>query len=68
MNKDMSMVYSLMPLDGLRTLRSKKYNRVQKLARDFSWFANKEKNTLNQQIKWIDAEIQCRADQMRLFE
>jgi hypothetical protein len=40
---------------------------VQKLAHDFSWFANKEKNTLNQQIKWIDAELACRADQLALF-
>jgi len=55
-----------MSTDGLRKLRSKKILRGMKISKDGSWFAIKEKNTLRQQIRWIDAELRCRAEQMSL--
>jgi len=63
----MSFVYSLMTTDGLKTLRSKKVLRLQKIEGSTSWFNLQECRKLREQIKWIDAELNCRADQMSLL-
>lgn len=67
MGNNMVNVYAGMSEFQLRELRSKKILRGMKISKDGSWFAIKEKNTLRQQIRWIDAELRCRADQMRLL-
>lgn len=66
MERDMTTYYRGMTEFDLRKLRSKKILRGLKIAKDFSWFAIKEKNTLRQQIRWIDAELACRAAQLTL--
>ena len=67
MGNNMVNVYAGMSEFQLRELRSNKILRGMKISKDGSWFAIKEKNTLRQQIRWIDAELRCRADQMRLL-
>jgi len=67
MSKDMTSYYSTMTDYDLRKLRSKKILRGLKISKDGSWFALKEKATLRQQIRWIDAELQCRKDQLVLL-
>lgn len=67
MAKDMSFVYSLMPTDGLKELKSKKVLRGMKISKDGSWLAIKERATLREQIKWINAELSCREEQMKLL-
>jgi len=65
--KDMSLVYSLMPLKNLKELRSKKILRLDRIEGSTSWFNLQECRKLRQQIRWIDAELNCRADQMSLL-
>lgn len=67
MARDMTGYYSRLTDLELRSLRSKKILRGLKLAKSFSWFDIKEKDTLRQQIRWIDAELRCRAEQMKLL-
>jgi len=67
MERNMSLVYSLMPTDGLRKLRSQKFVRRQKIDRDFGWYANQEKRKLDSQMKQIDAELACREPQIPLL-
>jgi len=63
--KYMGDYYRTMESFDLRTLRSKKSNRVVKLRHEPQTYLNmQELKTLNQQIIWIDAELACRRDQM----
>jgi len=49
------------------TLRSKKHLRLTKLQAEYSSYLNmQERKKLGQQIAWIDAELQCRKDQLAL--
>ncbi len=62
--KYMGEYYRRMTTFDLSTLRSKKYNRLTKLLSEAKTYLNmQEAKTLNQQIRWIDAELQCRHDQ-----
>jgi len=62
--KYMGKFYSRMTRHELEVLRSKKYNRQQRLDREAKTYLNlKELNKLTQQIAWIDAEINSRKDQ-----
>jgi len=65
--KDMSLVYSLMPLKNLKELRSKKVLRLDRIEGSTAWFNLQECRRLRQQIRWIDAELNCRADQLSLL-
>lgn len=65
--RDMTSFYQFQSTHNLNVLRSKKYNRLTKLQREPSTYLNmQERKTLNQQILWIDAELACRAGQMKL--
>ncbi len=67
MERDISYLYQTMTTKHLLEMRSKKHNRIMRIAHDFSWFSIQEKRKLGAQIKAIDAEIQCRNDQQLLF-
>jgi hypothetical protein len=61
-------VYARMSEHELRVLRSKKYNRLTKLRREAATYLNmQERKRLEQQVVWIDAELECRASQMSLL-
>jgi len=65
--KYMGEFYSRMSECELNALRSKKYNRVSKLRKEASTYLNmQELKKLLEQIRWIDAELNCRHDQMGL--
>lgn len=65
--KYMGDFYARMTEYDLNVLRSKKYNRVSKLRKEASTYLNmQELKKLVEQIKWIDAEIRCRHEQMEL--
>lgn len=66
MSRDMTSYYANMTEYDLRKLRSKKIMRGLKISKSSSWFDLKEKATLRQQIRWIDAELLCRHDQLAL--
>jgi len=66
--KDMVSVYVGMPTKKLKTLRSKKYNRVQFLEHQpLGYFNIQELRKLNQQIIWIDAVLESRDLQIQLL-
>ena len=64
----MSAVYLKIETNRLMKLRSKKHVRLQKIEgyRGVSLFMQKEKATLRQQIRWIDAVIASRHYQLPL--
>lgn len=63
--RDMTGFYASISIKELNVLRSKKYNRLTKRQREPATYLNmQERKTLSAQIQWIDAELQCRADQM----
>jgi len=65
--KDMSLVYSKKTEKELRVLRSKKVLMLDKIGGYNSYFAKRDREALAHQINQIDAELQCRADQMKLL-
>jgi Ni,Fe-hydrogenase III large subunit len=66
--KYMGVTYASMTTFHLHQLKSQKYNRVVRLRHDASTYFNlQEVKKLLQQIAWIDAELQCRADQQVMF-
>jgi hypothetical protein len=69
MGKDMTSFYAQQTVFDLNRLRSQKFNRVSKLRKEAATYLNlQELKKLLEQIKWIDAELACRRDQMSLFE
>lgn len=61
----MGSFYQTQTLKNLKALRSKKFLRRTKLEHEPRTYLNmQELETLDNHITWIDAEIQCRADQM----
>lgn len=64
--KDMSSVYWNMARKDLRKLRSKKYNRRERLRskRGLSYLDSQELRILNEQIKRIDAIIHAQEEQL----
>jgi len=69
MAKDMTSYYAQQSELDLNRLRSQKYNRISKLRKEAATYLNlQELRKLTEQIKWIDAEIRCRKEQMSLFE
>lgn len=63
--KYMGDYYATRTTFDLNGLRSKKYNRLQKLDHETRTYANiLEAKKLNQQVGWIDAELRARADQL----
>lgn len=67
MEKDMSYLYQTMTTKHLREMRSKKYVRLQKLVNDYSWFANREKESLRSTMKQIDSELAYRDCRVELL-
>jgi len=66
--KDMVSVYVGMSSKQLKTLRSKKYLRIQKLeGQPIGYFNIQELRTLRQQLQWIDAVIESRDLQLELL-
>jgi len=62
---DMSGYYRNRPTHELKTLRSKKFLRIQKLEREpMTYFTQRELRTQRSLLKQIDAELNCRADQL----
>lgn len=69
MGKDMTSYYAQQTVVDLNRLRSQKYNRISRLRKEAATYLNlQELRKLTQQINWIDAELACRRDQIRLFE
>jgi len=65
MAKYMGDYYRTMTTYDLNVLRSKKFLRLKKLDKEARTYLNiQEARKLNEQIIWIDAELQCRRDQM----
>jgi len=65
MGKYMGSFYAQQTTHDLHILRSKKYNRISKLRKEASTYLNmQELKKLTEQINWIDAELQCRRDQL----
>jgi len=64
--KNMSYLYRTMSDVDLRTLRSKKILRGLTIAKSQGYFDMKEKEMLRSQIRMIDAELNCRRDQLPL--
>lgn len=68
MARDMVSVYVGMSSKKLKTLRSKKYNRLTKLEHQpIGYFNLQEVRMLRQQLIWIDAVIESRDLQMELL-
>jgi len=67
MAKDMANIYRNFTTQDLKTLRSKKYVRLQKLTERYSWFDRREREMLVSTMKQIDAELASRFDQLQLF-
>jgi len=65
--RDMYSVYSKMDEKALRTLRSKKVLRMNKIAGFYNYFAMQEKRKLAYQISAIDVELERRALQQELL-
>jgi len=65
--KNMSSVYLKLSSAQLRSLKSRKYIRYERLERDMSYLAMQEKRTLKTQIMWIDAVLASRNLQMELL-
>lgn len=67
MFKYMGKYYAAMEYKALKTLRSQKVLRLAQMDRyPDGFFLAKERAKLKIQIVWIDAEINCRKDQMKL--
>jgi len=65
--KDMSNLYHKLPSDSLRSLRSKKHVRLQKLQSEYqSFFVKREVEMLEHQIHQIDVELTARFLQLPL--
>jgi len=63
--RDMTSFYQNQSIHDLNVLRSNKYNRLTRLQREPATYLNmQERKKLQTQINWIDAELQCRADQL----
>jgi len=63
--KYMGTYYNKLSEQKLRTLKSQKYNRLQRLERDAGgYFHAKEVAQLKAQIGWIEAVLASRAAQM----
>jgi len=62
---DMSGYYRNKPTSELKTLRSKKFLKIQKLESEPKfWFSERELQTQRSLLKMIDAELNSRADQL----
>lgn len=67
--RDMSAVYFKLSSESLRALRSKKVVRRENLRSHYMGYLDQQElRMLNAQIKWIDAVLASRDQQMRLFE
>lgn len=65
--KYMGSFYATQTAHQLLTLRSKKHLRLTKLQKEYPSYLNmQERKKLCTQINWIDAELQCRKEQMAL--
>jgi len=66
--KYMGSYYATLSDFDLNTLWSKKKNRITKLEREAGTYLNmQERKKLREQMMWIQAELNLRADQRRLF-
>jgi len=62
----MTSFYATLSIADLKRLKGKKMLRGMKISKDGSWFAIKERDTLRQQIRWINAELAAREAQLSL--
>jgi len=68
MSNYMGAYYHTRTTYDLNVLRSQKYNRLARLRKEVQTYTvMKEVRMLNQQIDWIDAVLQSRADQLSLL-
>lgn len=66
--KYMGSYYATRTSRDLAVLRSQKYNRLMRINKEFpSYFVMQERRKLATQINWIDAELQCRTEQIELL-
>jgi hypothetical protein len=66
--KDMSKVYFRMNNMQLRELRAKKVRMMQRAEQFNTFFARRDRELLSHQIMQIDAVLESRAAQPRLFD
>jgi len=66
--KNMQSYYAWQTSHDLRKLYSKKSVRLQKLRGDAQgWFHKREIEALQQQMRWIEIELEARDSQLALF-
>ena len=66
--KDMSKVYFNTSTPDLKQLRARKVRALQKAESFNTFFARKDRDLLSHQIMQIDAVLESREKQTRLFE
>lgn len=60
--------YKYMPTQALKSLRSSKINRINKLRHQVrGWFGDQELRRLEQHVQWIDVELETRRLHRTLF-
>lgn len=67
-HRDMSKTYANMTTLALGTLKSKKKMRLSKIENSWSYLHRQEVRHLQFSLKQIDVELNCRRDQLALFE
>jgi len=65
--REVSQIYQRMSDLELRKLRSKKVLEIEKLRKFYTYFGKRDIQRLAFQIDRIDAELACRADQLKLL-
>jgi len=66
--KNMQSYYALQTSHDLRRLYSQKFTALAKLNKDaMGWWKQREKQTLEQQMRWIEIELASRDAQLALF-
>lgn len=67
-HRDMSKTYERMTTLDLGTLKSKKRLRIEKIENSWSYLHRQEVRRLRFALEQIDVELNCRRDQLALFE
>lgn len=68
MGRDMGNIYRFMKIEQLRLLKSQKLGQLDRLRnRPMSYWVKQDIAKVQHLINQLDAEIQCRVDQQRLF-
>jgi len=62
----MTSFYATLSIADLKQLKGKKMLRGMKISKSGAWFDIKERDTLRQQIRWINAELAAREAHLSL--